>query len=188
MEEKKLRIMIEKFFNAELSVEEERGLCAYLREYNVPAALQKDKEAIMLLCGSEETAELPAGAEARLEAMIDSLATDEVLPEVDEDSVGGSRGRRLVIPRFIWRSAVAAVLVVAGYMFMDENLPSQELHPAVAEFSDEDTFDNPEDAMKCFMIAVGDMQQAMAVTFSNAKEMRETLKSTLSVNNKMITK
>ena len=53
MEDKDLKKMIEKFFNAELSIEEERELCGYLCLHDVPEGLRKDKEAIIALCGDE---------------------------------------------------------------------------------------------------------------------------------------
>lgn len=189
MEKEKLDMMIERFFNAELSVEEERELCRYLREHDVPAELRKDKEAIIALCGEEHEVVLPSGAEARLEAMLDTLAEDENFNAADESGAGAAKRRILKIPRLVWHGAAAVALLAVGYIFMDDNVQSHgQQQTTVVEFTDEDTFDNPEDAMKCFMIAVGDMQQAMAFTFSNAKEMRETLKSSLSVNNKKVTK
>lgn len=188
MEKEKLDMMIERFFNAELSVEEERELCRYLREHDVPAELRKDKEAIIALCGEEHEVVLPSGAEARLEAMLDALAEDEVYDAIGESDTHVAKRRIFKIPRLVWHGAAVVALLAVGYIFMDENVQSNGQQQAVVEFTDEDTFDNPEDAMKCFMIAVGDMQQAMAVTFSNAKEMRETLKSSLSVNNKKVTK
>lgn len=189
MEEKNLKMMIERFFNAELSVEDEHALCCYLREHDVPAELRKDKEAIIALCGEEHEVAMPSGAEARLEAMLDALAEDEVYDAIGESDTHVAQRRIFKIPRLVWHGAAVVALLAVGYIFMDENVQSHgQQQTAVVEFTDEDTFDNPEDAMKCFMIAVGDMQQAMAVTFSNAKEMRETLKSSLSVNNKKVTK
>ena len=42
MEEKDIKKKIEQFFNAELSVEEERELCRFLRENDVPACLHSN--------------------------------------------------------------------------------------------------------------------------------------------------
>ena len=89
MEEKDLVIRIEQFFNAELSVEEERELCRYLSENEVPAELRKDKEAILLLCGHGVEGEVPAGAQERIEAMIDALAGEETeLDRTVVDEIG----------------------------------------------------------------------------------------------------
>ena len=73
MEDFRLRMMIEQFFDAVLTDEEERELCSYLRENDVPAELRKDKEMILALCHESEETALPDGAELRLEAMIDTL-------------------------------------------------------------------------------------------------------------------
>ena len=62
MEERDLRKKIGMFFDAELSVEEERELCRYLRDNDVPAELVKDKEAVLALCGDAVEISLPAGA------------------------------------------------------------------------------------------------------------------------------
>ena len=95
MEEKDLVLRIEQFFNAELSVEEECELCRYLSENEVPSGLRKDKEAILMLCGYGMDVELPAGAQERIEAMIDALVSEEVQPVADEVVVerAGARSR-----------------------------------------------------------------------------------------------
>lgn len=43
----RLRMMIEQFFDAVLTAEEERELCRNLRENDVPAELRRDKEVIL---------------------------------------------------------------------------------------------------------------------------------------------
>ena len=43
----RLRMMIEQFFDAVLTAEEERELCRDLRENDVPAELRRDKEVIL---------------------------------------------------------------------------------------------------------------------------------------------
>ena len=47
MEDMKLKLMIEQFFDAVLTAEEERELCRYLRENDVPSELRRDKEVIL---------------------------------------------------------------------------------------------------------------------------------------------
>lgn len=47
MEDFRLRMMIEQFFDAVLTAEEERELCRYLRENDVPSELRRDKEVIL---------------------------------------------------------------------------------------------------------------------------------------------
>ena len=73
MEENSLKEMVERFFNAELSAEEERELCHWLRCNDVPVELRKDKEAIIALCCEPEGIELPDGVVQRLEATLDAL-------------------------------------------------------------------------------------------------------------------
>ena len=67
MEEKELKRLIERFFDAEMTVEEERALCRYLRDNDVPTELRKDKDAIIALCGEPADVQLPVGAMERLE-------------------------------------------------------------------------------------------------------------------------
>ena len=43
----RLRMMIEQFFDAVLTAQEERELCRYLRENDVPSELRRDKEEIL---------------------------------------------------------------------------------------------------------------------------------------------
>lgn len=43
----RLRMMIEQFFDAVLTAQEERELCRYLRENDVPSELRRNKEVIL---------------------------------------------------------------------------------------------------------------------------------------------
>ena len=43
----RLRMMIEQFFDAVLTAQEERELCRYLRENDVPSEIRRDKEVIL---------------------------------------------------------------------------------------------------------------------------------------------
>ena len=43
----RLRMMIEQFFDAVLTAQEERELCRYLCENDVPSELRRDKEVIL---------------------------------------------------------------------------------------------------------------------------------------------
>ena len=181
MEEKDLKKKIEQFFNAELSVEEERELCRFLRENDVPACLQKDKEAIIALCGDDIDVELPSGAEARLEAMLDSLAADETEELPQKTTVKEDKRPVLKIPRFVWRGAAAVALLAVGYNLMDKNVHSPAVEPAFqvtasAELPEVDTFDNPEDAMECFKGAFGNVMFAVNATHKNTRKMENTLK------------
>ena len=180
MEEKDLVIRIEQFFNAELSVEEERELCRYLSENEVPSGLRKDKEAILMLCGYGMDVELPAGAQERIEAMIDALASEEVQPVADEVVVERAGRRTFKIPRIVWQGAAAAAVLVAGYMFMDDDVLSPGTQSQLdaglyAELLEEDTFDNPADAMECFKGAFENMMLVVNTTHKNSRKMENNL-------------
>ena len=153
MEDFRLKMMIEQFFDAVLTAEEERKLCRYLRENDVPAELRKDKEMILAFCRENEEAELPDGAELRLEEMLDGLA-QKCTPDVRDENIVTKIQRRIVaIPRKMWWYGAAAIIVLAiGIQFTNENskLPtSKERHIVQIIDTEKDTFDNPEDAMRC---------------------------------------
>ena len=191
MEEKDLKKKIEQFFNAELSVEEERELCRFLRENDVHACLQKDKEAIIALSGDDIDVELPLGAEARLEAMLDSLAADETEELPQKTTVKEDKRPVLKIPRFVWRGAAAAAVLAVGYIFIDKNVHSPAVEPAFqvtasAELPEEDTFDNPEDAMECFKGAFGNVMFAVNAMHKNTRKMENTLNKAVAPYKNMI--
>ena len=191
MEEKDLVIRIEQFFNAELSVEEERELCRYLSENEVPSGLRKDKEAILMLCGYGMDVELPAGAQERIEAMIDALASEEVQPVADEVVVERAGRRMFKIPRIVWQGAAAAAVLVAGYMFMDDDVlspgaQSQQDAGLYAELPEEDTFDNPADAMECFKGAFENMMLVVNTTHKNSRKMENNLNKAVDPYKNMI--
>ena len=191
MEEKDLKKKIEQFFNAELSVEEERELYRFLRENDVPACLQKDKEAIIALCGDDIDVELPSGAEARLEAMLDSLAADETEELPQKTTVKEDKRPALKIPRFVWRGAAAAAVLAVGYIFIDKNVHSPAVEPAFqvtasAELPEEDTFDNPEDAMECFKGAFENMMLVVNTTHKNSRKMENNLNKAVAPYKNMI--
>lgn len=180
MEEKDLKKKIEQFFNAELSFEEERELCRFLRENDAPASLHKDKEAIIALCGDDVDVELPSGAVARLEAMLDSLDVGEIQQVPGTGAVENGRRRLLVIPRYVWSGVAAAALLVIVFSFYEDNQPliadKGQPAPAIVEVKEEDTFDNPEDAMECFKGALGNVMFAVNATHKNTRKMENALK------------
>lgn len=190
--EENLKMIMERFYNAELSIEEERELCCFLREHDVPAELRKDKEAIIALCGEEQDIELPVGAETRLEAMLDTLAEEEELCTADERSTSKTGKRLLKVPRSVWHGAAAAAILAACCFLVndDEQLPVQHAGQAgnVAQVvvpeqeydePEEDTFDNPKDAMECFMAAMGDIKLAINTTENNTREIGDALNDAL---------
>ncbi len=177
MEEKNLKEMIERFFNAELSAEEERRLCRYLRDNDVPAELRKDKETVMALCSTDDDILLPEGADLRLEAMLDELETETVHYVGKQKTQPSEKYKLLKIPRYIIHSAVAAAVVVMAYMLYTVNESSvMDTASVVVAEVEEDTFDTPEEAMQCMKLAFKDMLLAVNATHMNAKEIGTEIK------------
>lgn len=181
MEEKELKIMIERFFDAELTVDEERALCRYLRDNDVPAELCKDKEAIIALCGEPADVQLPVGAMERLEALIDGLEPQQEQCITDSAVAVEKKKRLLKIPRYAAVAATAVAMVVMAYIFIpSENLSSPEsTEELMTEIYEEDTFDNPEDAMRCVQMAFANVQHAVTATQMNVSEIGSILKQSV---------
>lgn len=186
MEERYLRDMIERFFNAELTVEEEQVLCRYLRENEVPTELRKDKEALIALCGNiDEDVEMPEGATLRLEAMLDGLEEmQNQLNPRNENEFEGMRPRYAFPPRKGWGVFSLRAACVAGVaMALFLALPDSKDAPMLAEvYEEEDTFDTPEEAMQCFMAAYGDMMYAMNTARDNTREAHQVLSQSVRTN------
>ena len=186
MEDFRLKMMIEQFFDAVLTAEEERKLCRYLRENDVPAELRKDKEMILAFCRENEETELPDGAELRLEEMLDGLA-QKCTPDVRDENIVTKKQRRIVaIPRKMWWYGAAAIIVLAiGIQFTNENskLPtSKERHIVQIIDTEKDTFDNPEDAMRCLGEAFKEINLAVNSTQNNIKEIEATLGASIKLS------
>ncbi len=190
MDENILRNMIEGFFNAELTVEEEQELYRYLCENDVPASLYKDKEAIIALCGDDIDVELPLGAEARLEAVIDSLDVGETQHVPGTVVVENGKRRLLKIPRYVWSGVAAVALLVIGFSFYEDNQPlmmdNGQPAPVIVEVKEVDTFDNPEDAMECFKGALGNVMFAVNATHKNSRKMENNLNKAVAPYKNMI--
>ena len=185
MEKEILKDWIEHFFNAELTMDEERELYRYLCENEVPTELRKDKEAIIALCGEPEEVELPKGAAQRLEAMLDELEEMQTrLNPPCEERVEGTRPRYSLPPRkgwgaFLLRAACVAGVAVALFLA----LPEGKDKPLLAEvYEEEDTFDNPEEAMQCFMAAYDDIMFAMNTARDNTREAHQALSQSVMTN------
>ena len=179
MDETKLKTLIEQFFDATLTYEEENRLCRYLREHDVPAELRKDKETILALCSENDEIELPDSAEQRLEAMLDKLA--EKSNEVIENKKSITREKRstIGIPIRIWRGIVAAVVLTTGYLFtaeyMQQPANTENENGFLVYNNEKDTFDDPEEAMECFKDALDNMMLAMNTIHDNTCKIENTL-------------
>ena len=184
MDEKILKDRIERFFSAELTVEEEQVLCSYLRDNDVPTELRKDKEAIIALCTLPEEVDLPEGAAERLEAMLDGL--EEMRGSLED--IQPMRQQR--IPRSFTRmtSLLLRAACVAGVvMVLFLALPESKDEPALAEmYEEEDTFDTPEEAMQCLMAAYDDVMFAMNTARDNTREAHEVLTQSVKTSLNML--
>ena len=160
--------LIEQYFEGTLSFEEEEALCSYLRENEVPEPMQRDKEAVLAMCACVDDLSLPQGAAARLEAMLDELESNSL-------AVGES-GQQSTVPiikkkkvPIVWRVAVAAAVALLVLLALPRGGETESLATILTEQPEEDTFDNPEDAMLCFKAAFGDMLLAANTTQRNAR-------------------
>ena len=187
MEKKILKDWIERFFAAELTMDEERELYRYLCEKEVPTELRKDKEAIIALCGNiDKEVELPEGATHRLEAMLDEM--EEMQTHLNPPCKGGLEAppRRRTLPHregwggsFLLRAACVAGVAVALFLA----LPKSKDEPMLAEvYDEEDTFDNPEEAMQCFMAAYNDIMFAMNTARDNTREVHQALEQSVATS------
>ena len=213
MEKEILKEWMERFFLAELTVDEERELYQYLCANEVPAELRKDREVILALCSTaEEDIELPEGAAERLEAMLDgleemkthhkeccsaALLVGDKSPVVATDAhsrrpcKGGLEAppRRRTLPHregwggsFLLRAACVVGVAIALFVM----LPDRVTEPLLTEvYEEEDTFDNPEEAMQCLMAAYGDIQYAMNATQRHTHEAYQTLEQSQSIIREM---
>ena len=148
MDNKNLRTMIECFFEATLTADEERELCSYLRGNDVPAELHKDKEAILALCSDESVEASSAEAFARVEAMIDALETEQQPQAIERHQIpDNKKGKIRKIPRYVWQGvAAAAVFILCFFIFTNSD---QEQTSELVAMVEEDTFDTPEEAFEC---------------------------------------
>ena len=187
MEKEILKEWMERFFLAELTVDEERELYQYLCANEVPAELRKDREVILALCSTaEEDIELPEGAAERLEAMLDGL--EEMKTHLNPSCEGGLEAppRRRTLPHregwggsFLLRAACVAGVAVALFLALSKSKDE----PMLAEvYDEEDTFDNPEEAMQCFMAAYNDIMFAMNTARDNTHEVHQALSQSVTTS------
>ena len=186
MEKEILKDWIERFFAAELTMDEERELYRYLCENEVPTELRKDKEAIIALCGGiDKEVKLPEGATQRLEAMLDGLEEMQTrLNPHKEDESKGTNPRYTLPPRKGWSTFLLRAACVAGVavaLFLA--LPDSKDEPTLAEvYEEEDTFATPEEAMQCFMAAYNDIMFAMNTARDNTREVHQALEQSVTTS------
>ena len=196
MTDKQLKDWMERFFDAELTVDEERELYRYLCANEVSAELRKDREVILALYSTaEEDIELPEGAAERLEAMLDGL--EEMRTHLNPPCEGGLRKvrPRYTLPHrerwggsFLLRAACAAAVVAVLFLVIpygSNKYADEKAMLAMVDDVDKDTFDTPEEAMQCLMAAYGDMMLAVNTARDNTREAYLSLEQSQAVLREM---
>ena len=112
MEQKEIKALLEKYWEAETTLEEERQLAAYFRQSGLPAELEPMRE---LFVWREEEALIGPGPDfdsrlLRRIGELDGAAGGRVVEGVGGGRAAGSGGR--VIPRFAFRFAAAAAIIL----------------------------------------------------------------------------
>ena len=183
MDNTKLRTMIESFFEATLTADEERELCSYLRGNDVPAELRKDKEAILALCSDEIVEASSTEAFARLEAMIDALETEQQPQAIERHQIpDNKKGKIRKIPRYVWQGvAAAAVFILCFFIFT--NIEQEQTSEFVA-MVEEDTFDTPEEAFECTKESFEFVLLAVNSANRSRREINDVIEQSINVLNK----
>ena len=169
MEEKELTRMIEGFFEATLTPEEEHRLCSYLRNNDVPVSLLKDKELVLSLCNeTQECPAMPAGAAERLEAMLDGV----------QSQAGKKKAtKRKKAPSILWYAAtMAAACIAATILLYSGGTAVQGNRTVQYEAYERDTYSTPQEAMQCMQAVLGDLRLSANNTQKNIKAVSAGLK------------
>lgn len=125
--------LINRYFEGEITLEEERQLRNFLRENEVPAELQRDKELILSLCEQPSEVKIPDDLSERLSNKIDEWESKSN-EQKEAAPVIGTVKKRYTLSRLQWVYAAAAVvaLLLTFHLF----------NPA--DDSQKDTFDSPQ--------------------------------------------
>lgn len=169
MEEKELTRMIEGFFEATLTPEEEHRLCSYLLNNDVPVSLLKDKELILSLCHEpQEYPALPDGAAERLEAMLDGAQS-----QADKKN----KTKRKRTPSILWYAATMAAACIAATILLYSGGTAVQGNGTVQyEAYERDTYSTPQEAMQCMQAVLGDLRLSANNTQKNIKAVSAGLK------------
>ena len=170
--------LIEQFFEGTLTVEEELVLCTYLRENEVPASMQRDKEVVLAMCANVLDNSLPVGAQQRLEAMLDELDSNTPPVCAEERLPVAPVQRASKIPIFVCRVAAVAAVLVALFLVVRHNIPGTGNWVA----QERDTYSSPEEARACVQKAFGELAIAMNATRVGTKSIERTLETTAALH------
>lgn len=164
MDTLKLEQLIERYFEAELSVDEERELVRMLAVTEVPEHLEHDKQVILALQGKVEDIDHTEAME-RLSQQIDVWAAEE--------------RRSIRRPRIVrlWKAAsVAACAILLIGVGLHLNKPS----------GPRDTFDNPEaayaatrEALLAFSSALNKGTDYVAMAMETSEQIGQTVEQQL---------
>lgn len=109
-----IKRLLEAFYNAETTPEEEKILLDYFKGSDVAGELIEEKELFIRLYEESQEVSIPAGLENRLENLIDELDAKE---SATRTAIAGQSNRRQL---WKWAGSVAAgvaILVSAGLYF-----------------------------------------------------------------------
>ena len=157
---------IDKFFDGTLTYEEEQELYLYLCSNEAPAELQGDKDAIMAMCTDINDYTLPVNARERLVQILDTLEDDACKQPCVP--VNGAKK----VPLFVWHCVAVAVVILYFFVVPSINIANPDNNGIAYE---QDTFDNPEEAMECVRSAFGELFLAVNTTRQNALEIGNAL-------------
>lgn len=145
----KLDSLLEKFYNVQLSVPEERELEELLSDPALPSEYFADRDAVLGLsgCGSDRTPEIPEGFGRRLEEAIESASR---------------RSRfRLYTVRFMAAAAVLIAGIVIAAVFSDGDDARQE--DLMAEMSVEDAREATKKAFDMLSYGLGKGHESVVI-------------------------
>lgn len=183
---------IERFYNAELSLQEEQELYRYLCENDVPEELQSDKDVVLAMLCDYTDYSLPDGAEERLVAMIEALDKQQEISDRQVSHTDGAAKKIFKIP-ISWRVsvAVAASLLIAFVLVNRKEQTMHSLgliaqHKMVPPLNDgeQDTFDSPEEAMEHVKKSLGNTLIAIAKVNDKIDEIENSFSRTIRIHNK----
>lgn len=132
-----IKTLIEKYYEATITAEEERCLYDYLHNNDVPQSMANDKELILAMCPDVLSADRSCGFEQRISDFISELDTKENEANKNGRRLVAVRRRFLGLPFKFWTvSAAAFIGVIAGFAALSTTEPKE-------------TFDSPEEAYAC---------------------------------------